>query len=159
MYFYFNSTGWKSVPNWCPDRRTSNSSWLKIYFQKCCFRTSFLPSHHTHHHRRRRRRQWNKILFYLSIKQCDQMVRLFVQYLSIYIIKIFATVGSKFCQILCKLSKNDLKFAKVAKYLQIWSHWYQVKREFENISSKLYFERNLYWNWFFYHALPNSVTR
>ena len=134
MYFYFNSTGWKSVPNWCPDRRTSNSSWLKIYFQKCCFRTSFLPSHHTHHHRRRRRRQWNKILFYLSIKQCDQMVRLFVQYLSIYIIKIFATVGSKYCVNSRKMTFKICQGGEISPNLVtlisseegIWKHFVKV---------------------------------
>ena len=40
-------------------------------------------------------------------------------------IKIFAKVGSKFCQIVNKAFKscpNILKFAKVAKFSHVWSH-------------------------------------
>ena len=52
------------------------------------------------------------------MKECDQMARLFVQYLTLHKIRIFTKVGSIFCQAPTKKTSKD---AQVVNFPQIWS--------------------------------------
>ena len=81
----------------------------------------------------------------MSLKQWDQIVWLFVQYLAIYYFENLhntANVGSKLWQIINKLSNQIAEYsqniAKVAKFCNIWSHWPGDK-----ISQSFFFEEFL----------------
>ena len=66
------------------------------------------------------------LLIKASNEQCDQMTRLFVQYLAIYI-NVNSEEGSKFCQILNKRSKDGQILTnfcqRVVNFRPIWSPW------------------------------------
>ena len=100
------------------------------------------------------------LCFNLIMSSVTRCVYYFLRYLPIYIIehlpnktKKFVKVGSKFCQILVKLSKNSrrLFFAKVGKIRQIWSLclWHRLPTHGDNFSKfhfKIVFEQSFVQN-------------
>ena len=83
------------------------------------------------------------------MKECDQMARLFVQYLTfhnkenLHKIRIFTKVGSIFCQAPTKKTSKD---AQVVNFPQIWSqcHHYALLCSVLSFNNCFYLFRNVY---------------
>ena len=69
--------------------------------------------------------QFYRMLAKTSAYQRDQIAYFFVEYLAIYNNEILpnSITIAKLKSIFCQILNNLTKMAKVAKFLQIWSHW------------------------------------